>query len=82
MSAASDQAPLSGSDERGGKFLRPVHHNVMAAGDADELPGPVVLEARAELLERRRLPKRRQEIYTRFGSCRPLSASLCRQLTA
>jgi hypothetical protein len=59
-----DQVPLIGSDERGGKFLRPVHHNVMAAGDADELPGPVVLEARAELLERRRSPSGGKK-YTR-----------------
>src|SRR5215475_10086299 len=47
---------LSNGDEHIGEFLRPVHHHVVAAGDADELPTPIILEASAELLERRRLP--------------------------
>ena len=46
---------LSGGDEHIGEFLRPIHHHVVAAGDADELPAPIILEASAELLERRRL---------------------------
>jgi hypothetical protein len=36
--------------------VRLIHHHVVPAGEADELPASIVLEARAELLERRRLP--------------------------
>jgi hypothetical protein len=42
---------LSGGDERGGEFLRLVHHHVVTACEADQLPAPIVFEARAELLE-------------------------------
>src|SRR5262245_49860711 len=42
---------LSGGDERGGEFLRPVHHHVVTACEADQLPATIVFEARAELLE-------------------------------
>jgi len=43
--------------------MRPIHHNVTAAGDADELPGPAVLEARAGLLERRRSPSGGKNVH-------------------
>jgi hypothetical protein len=49
---ADISSPLSGGDERSGQFLRPVHHHLVAAGYADELPVPIILKARAELLER------------------------------
>src|SRR5262245_25849792 len=49
-------SPLGGGDERCGEFLRLVNHHVVTAGEADELPVPIVLVARAELLKRRRLP--------------------------
>ena len=42
---------LSGGDERGGEFLRPVHHHVVTACEADQLAASIVFEARAELLE-------------------------------
>src|SRR5262245_38736852 len=56
MSGSPQERALSGGDEHIGELLRPVHHHVVAAGDADELPAPIILEASAELLERRRLP--------------------------
>src|SRR5262245_31712285 len=49
-------SPLGGGDERRGEFLRLVNHHVVAAAEADELPVPIVLVARAELLKRVRLP--------------------------
>src|SRR6516164_2775287 len=55
MMAAPSGPSLSGGDEHIGEFLRPVHHHVVAAGDADELPAPIILEASAKLLKRRRL---------------------------
>src|SRR5262249_30817460 len=47
---------LDGCDEYISEFLWPVHHNVVTAGHADELPAPIILWARAELLKRRRPP--------------------------
>src|SRR5262245_18392981 len=41
-------SPLGGGDDRCGEFLRLVNHHVVAAGDADELPVPIVLVVRAE----------------------------------
>jgi hypothetical protein len=73
------RASLGSGDERGGKFLRLVNRHVVTAGKADELPASIVLEARAELLERRRLPADGK--YVPALPCRPLTSLLleCRQ---
>jgi hypothetical protein len=43
---------LGGGDKHIGEFLRPVHHHVVTAVDADELPAPIIFEPCGELLER------------------------------
>ena len=43
---------LSGGDKHIGEFLWSVHHHVVTAVDANELPAPIIFEPCGELLER------------------------------
>jgi hypothetical protein len=50
----------------------------VAAGEADELPASIILEARAELLERRRLPAGGKHVHAIYPTLRlVLPSSAC-----